>query len=252
MASRVTERRLALSAFVLLAVAFVAWPEIDLAVAARFYQNDWAWLLPRESPLIAWPYQAVPVVGRLLIGLLLLLWLASYLPRYAVLRPQRLLFAFFLAGALAGPVLLVDAGLKNHLGRARPAQIEVFGGSQSFTPAFVPSTQCERNCSFVSGHVATSAFVVMILGWLGSPRIRQRWLLASLGAAAYMGLVRMAMGGHFLSDCLFAWFATYFSLDLVEWLFARIAWLGKARQAFVVSARVAGERCGLAPGMAGR
>lgn len=251
MASRVTERRVALSAFVLLAIVFVAWPEIDLAVAARFHENDWAWLLPRESPLIAWPYQAVPVVGRLLVGLLLLGWLASCLPRCS-LRPQRLLFAFLLAGALAGPALVVDAGLKNHLGRARPAQIEAFGGSQQFTPAFVPSTQCERNCSFVSGHVATTAFVVMILGWLGSPRIRQRWLLASLGAAAYMSLVRMAMGGHFLSDCLFAWFATYFSLDLVEWLFVRIAWLGMARQAFVDSARVAAERCGLAPGMASR
>lgn len=252
MLSRATERRLVLSTFAVLAVVFVAWPEIDLAVAARFYQNDWAWLLPRESPLIAWPYQAVPVVGRLLLGVLLLLGLASGLPSCRVLRPQRLLFAFFLAGALAGPVLLVDAGLKNHLGRARPAQIEAFGGSQQFTPAFVPSRQCARNCSFVSGHVATTAFVVMMFGWLGSPRLRQRWLLASLGAAAGMSLVRMATGGHFLSDCLFAWFAAYFGLDLAEWLFARIAWLGRARQAFVEAARVAAEYCGLAPRLAGR
>ena len=92
----------------------------------------------------------------------------------------------------------------------------------------------------------------MVFGWLGSPRIRRRWLGVSLAVAAYVGLIRMAVGGHFLSDCLFAWFATYFSLDLVEWLFVRIAWLGMARQAFVDSARVAAERCGLAPGMASR
>lgn len=244
MDSRATERRLALSVFAILAVVFVVWPEIDLAVAARFHANDWAWLFPRDSLLITWPYQAVPVLGRLLIGLLLAMLVASFVPRWTALRPQRLLFAFLLSGAVLGPVLVVDAGLKNHFGRARPAQVEAFGGSQVFTPAFMPSNQCERNCSFVSGHVATAAFV-MVFGWLGSPRIRRRWLVVSLAVAAYVGLIRMAVGGHFLSDCLFAWFATYFSLDLVEWLFARIAWLTRAREAFVASAGVAAVRLGL-------
>src|SRR5574343_1517475 len=246
MDSRVTERRLALAAFALLAVVFVVWPEIDLAVAALFRQNDWAWLLPRESPLIDWPYKAVPTLGRLLVAGLFGLWLASFAPGWRALRRQRLLFAFLLVGALAGPVLVVDAGLKNHFGRARPAQTEVLGGSLAFTPAFVVSDQCERNCSFVSGHVATTAFV-MIFGWLGSARTRRRWLLFSLAAASYMGLIRMAVGGHFLSDCLFAWFAIYFSLDAVEWLFARIAWLGRARAAFVAPAGAAAQRVRLVP-----
>src|SRR5574343_62806 len=76
MDSRATERRLALSVFAILAVVFVVWPEIDLAVAARFHANDWAWLFPRDSLLITWPYQAVPVLGRLLIGLLLAMLVA--------------------------------------------------------------------------------------------------------------------------------------------------------------------------------
>lgn len=207
------------------------------------------WRVWAISPLLAWPYQAVMGFGRLVVGLLLVMWLASFVPRWTALRRQRLLFAFLLAGAILWPVLLVDAGLKNYLGRARPAQVEAFGGSQVFTPAFMPSNQCERNCSFVSGHVATAAFV-MVFGWLGSPRIRRRWLGVSLAVAAYVGLIRMAVGGHFLSDCLFAWFATYFSLDLVEWLFARIAWLARAREAFVVSASVAALRIGLATRLA--
>lgn len=246
MVSRVTELRAAVAAFFLLAVAFMVWPEIDLAVAANFHQNDWAWLLPRDSLLVEWPYKGLPYAGRLLVLLFLFLLLATFFKRFSAFRAQRLLFAFLLSGALVGPALIVDAGLKNHIGRARPAQVEEFGGMLRFTPAFMPSNQCDHNCSFVSGHVATTAFV-MIFGWLGSPRIRHRWLALSLAAAAYMSFIRMSAGGHFLSDCLFAWFSTYFSLWLVEWCFARIACLGQVRAAFVVTAGYAGTI--VAPGL---
>jgi membrane-associated PAP2 superfamily phosphatase len=235
MNSRVTEVRHALAAFVLLALLFVAWPELDLAVASVFYRNEWSWLVDRGSPLIDWPYRALPYFGRALIGLLLVLWLATFVRRWANLRRLRLLFSFFLLGALVGPALIVDAGLKNHLGRARPAQTELFGGTQAFTPAFVISDQCDKNCSFVSGHVATTAFL-MAAGWLGSPRIRRRWLVISMLAAGYMGIVRMSVGGHFLSDCLFAWFATYFGLWLVHLAFARLYWLEAVRDVFVAVA----------------
>lgn len=235
MDSRVTELRWVFVTFALLAVIFVAWPTLDLAVAAHFQQNGWAWLLSPEHPLIALPYQGLPHFGRLLVTVFLVLWLVSFVPRLAWFRAQRLLFAFLLVGAVVGPILVVDAGLKNHVGRARPAQTETFGGQLAFTPAFAISDQCRRNCSFVSGHVATTAFI-MVFGWLGSPRLRRRWLLASLAAAAYMSLVRMSVGGHFLSDCLFAWFATYFSLWLVECVFARAAWLERGRSGFAATA----------------
>lgn len=251
MSSRVTELRRALIAFALLACAFAIRPDIDLAVAAQFHQNGWAWLLAPDSPLVAWPYQALPHFGRLLVAVFLALWLASFVRRFAWLRAQRLLFVFLLAGAVVGPVLVVDAGLKNHVGRARPAQTEAFGGSLAFTPAFAISDQCRRNCSFVSGHVATTAFI-MVFGWLGSPRLRRRWLLASLAAAAYMSLIRMSVGGHFLSDCLFAWFATYFSLWLVEFAFARAAWLDWVRGSFVAVAGFAAARVARPGGWRGR
>lgn len=246
MDSRIIELRWASIAFAVLAFAFAAWPEIDLAVAALFHQNGWAWLLAPDSPLVAWPYQGLPYFGRLLIAVFLALWLASFVRRFAWLRAQRLLFVFLLAGAVVGPVLVVDAGLKNHFGRARPAQTEAFGGNLAFTPAFTISDQCRRNCSFVSGHVATTAFI-MVFGWLGSPHLRRRWLLASLVAAAYMSLIRMSVGGHFLSDCLFAWFATYYCLWLVESAFARAAWLDWVRTAFIASAGFAAASLADAP-----
>ena len=57
-----------------------------------------------------------------------------------------------------GAGLVVNGILKDDFGRARPRDIEAFGGSSQFTPAFVVSHECDRNCSFSSGDGA-GAFV---------------------------------------------------------------------------------------------
>ena len=225
MTSRATELRVALFAFGLLAGLFVALPQIDLWASGLFYR-DGAWLLARDSVWLALPYHGLPRLGQgLLIALTagLLLSFSKRLPR---LQAHRTGIAFLLAAALLGPVLLVDATLKEHSGRTRPVNTTQFGGSKQFTPAFIPADQCEKNCSFVSGHVATAAFV-MAFGWLGTPAVRRRWLMIGLASAGFFALVRMLPGGHFLSDCIFAWFATYFSLWATEWLFRRLGWLPK-------------------------
>jgi membrane-associated PAP2 superfamily phosphatase len=222
--SRATEFRFALLAFGLLAVLFIAWPQIDLAASGLFYRGGGQWALERTSRWLFLPYRGLPRIGQALIVVLLALWLLSYVRRFPKLRARRVLVGFVLVSGLLGPVLLVDATLKEHSGRARPERIEQFGGIRQFTPAFVVADQCEKNCSFVSGHVATASFI-MAFGWLGAPAVRRRWLLASIGFGAFMALTRMAPGGHFLSDTIFAWFATYFSLWLTEWLFRRLGWL---------------------------
>ena len=222
--SRVTEFRLALIAFGLLAGLFIALPQIDLAASQLFYRGQGRWALNREDLWLAIPYRGLPWLGQGLLLALALLWLGSFVPRLNKLKPRRVLFGFLLAGALLGPILLVDATLKEHSGRTRPVNIEQFGGSKQFTPAFIPADQCQQNCSFVSGHVATASFI-MAFGWLGAPAVRRRWLLASIAFGGLFAVVRMVPGGHFLSDTIFAWFATYFSLWVTEWLFRRLGWL---------------------------
>ncbi len=224
MTSRATELRLALVVFGLLGMLFVAFPQIDLSVSGLFYRGDGQWVLHRTSSWLYLPYKGLPRAGQALIALLLLLLLLSFVRRFPALKARRAVLGFLLAGGLLGPVLLVDATLKEHSGRARPVKVEQFAGTQKFTPAFIPADQCQANCSFVSGHVATAAFI-MAFGWLGAPAVRRRWLLASIGFAALLALARMAPGGHFLSDTIFAWFATYFSLWLTEWIFRRLKWL---------------------------
>lgn len=226
--SRATELRIALITFGLLAGLFIAFPQIDLAASGLFYRGGGLWALNREDLWLAIPYRGLPRLGQGLLVGLLILWLLGFSRRFPKLQARRITFGFLLAAALAGPILLVDATLKEHSGRTRPVNIEQFGGSRQFTPAFIPADQCEQNCSFVSGHVATASFI-MAFGWLGAPAVRRRWLLASLAFGGLFALVRMVPGGHFLSDTIFAWFATYFSLWATEWLFRRVGWLPLAR-----------------------
>ena len=224
MASRATELRIALAVFGALAVLFVAFPQLDLAASGLFYRGNGQWALNREDLWLLIPYRGLPRLGQGLLVALLALWLLSFWPRLNKLRARRVAIGFLLASALLGPILVVDATLKEHSGRTRPVNIEQFGGTRQFTPAFIPADQCDKNCSFVSGHVATASFI-MAFGWLGAPAIRRRWLIASLACGGLFALVRMVPGGHFLSDTIFAWFATYFSLWATEWAFRKLGWL---------------------------
>jgi lipid A 4'-phosphatase len=227
MTSRATELRIALAVFGLLAVLFIAFPQIDLAASGLFYQGDGKWLLSRDSAWLVLPYWGLPRLGQALLVALIALLLLSFWQRFPKLKARRAAIGFLLVGGLLGPVLLVDATLKEHSGRTRPVNTVNFGGSKQFTPAFIPADQCQKNCSFVSGHVATASFI-LAFGWLGAPAVRRRWLLASIAFGGVFALVRMVPGGHFLSDTIFAWFATYFSLWLTEWLFRRFGWLPEA------------------------
>ena len=224
MASRATELRIALAVFGALAVLFVAFPQLDLAASGLFYRGNGQWALNREDLWLLIPYRGLPRLGQGLLVALLALWLLSFWPRLNKLRARRVAIGFLLASALLGPILVVDATLKEHSGRTRPVNIEQFGGTKQFTQAFIPADQCDKNCSFVSGHVATASFI-MAFGWLGAPAIRRRWLIASLACGGLFALVRMVPGGHFLSDTIFAWFATYVSLWATEWAFRRLGWL---------------------------
>ncbi|MBP5998056.1 MAG: phosphatase PAP2 family protein [Azonexus sp.] len=210
--------------FGLLAVLFVAFPQFDLAASGLFYRGAGQWMANNESWWLKIPYRGLPRVGQGLLVVLLVLLLLSFWKRFPGLRARRAVIGFMLVGGLLGPILLVDATLKEHSGRTRPVNTVDFGGSKQFTPAFIPADQCARNCSFVSGHVATASFI-MAFGWLGAPAVRRRWLLASIAFGGLFALVRMVPGGHFLSDTIFAWFATYFSLWLTEWLFRKLGWL---------------------------
>ncbi len=203
-----------LALFLVAAIVFMRWPEIDLA-AARFFFRDGRWI-GSEQPGVEGFRRLLSVIVFTLPAAAVAMWLLGRLMG----KPGGGRAALVLVLALAlGPGLIVNAGLKEYWGRARPSQIVEFGRDRVFTPVLVPTDQCRRNCSFASGEVAM-AFGLATLGLLVR---RRRWLamLPGLGLGTGMAVARMSAGGHFLSDAIFAGLIASATGLVVYWIVYR-------------------------------
>ncbi|BBB24782.1 phosphatase PAP2 family protein [Amphritea japonica] len=193
--------------FLICVALLVSFPQIDLFVTGLFYDPQTEQFFLKHNPFFKFIYWVFAVIH---IPLLLGLMAAGLLIKYKKLNLQRYKkwsITFLLLALIIGPGLLVNTVLKdNSIGRARPVQVENFGGTKQFTPAFIYSGECKRNCSFVSGHAAMG-FYFMILGWLfASPRAF--WAGCIVGVV--LSFTRIIQGGHFFSDTVFAFWAVYF------------------------------------------
>jgi lipid A 4'-phosphatase len=191
-----------LAALVAASALFLAVPELDLAAARAFYDPQSGWVgqdvaaIEVFRSLVAWAAGLVPAAA-------VALWLVSLLRRDGRAHARGLAALYLVLCLAVGPGLIAHVILKDHWGRARPSQIVEFGRDKEFTPAPLIADQCRRNCSFVSGEVAT-AFNFLALAWLASGRWRAVAVAGSLALGLAMSLARLSAGGHFLSDAVFA------------------------------------------------
>ena len=188
-----------LGAFVALALVPTIWTAVDLQAAGWFIGPA-----PQLEAAGWWWVELinlyVPAVFRTLVLLALVGWLVACFTPFG--KRWRLQLGFVvLAGAL-GPGLLVNSGFKENWQRARPYQVQPFGGTQQFTRATVMTDQCNNNCSFVSGHVACGIFFVSLM--LVQRRRALAWATSGVLAGLVIGFARMADGAHWLSDVLWA------------------------------------------------
>ena len=197
-------------------LVFALFPNLDLQVASWFYEPDtgFHW---RQLPPVLLSYELFKArsVGWVVVAPLA--YLAYAMTRRIPVPAKRNAALFLLAMIVAGPVLLVNSGLKDHWGRARPAQVTQFGGDRSYSPPLHPAAQCDRNCSFVSGHAA-AGFALIGLYWTTR---RRRWLVAGIVLGSLVGLGRMIQGGHFFSDIVFSFWAVYLSASVLASLMLR-------------------------------
>jgi membrane-associated PAP2 superfamily phosphatase len=146
-------------------------------------------------------------------------------------RLDRKTLIFLIAAFALGPGLIVNTGLKDHWGRARPAQVTEFGGARQYTAAPLPAAQCERNCAFVSGHAALGFSLVSFAFLLPFGWRRKTAIAAALGFGALVGLCRIAAGRHFLSDVVYAGLITFAtSWLLYQWIVVRDVFAGPMAQ----------------------
>lgn len=211
-----------------LAWIFTAWPQLDLWASGQFHDANGEFIGDHYA-FVRFLYHGIPWSGKLyaLAGVAVIV-VSRWRPHPIGVRWSRRLVALAWVSIL-GSGLVVNAGLKEYWGRARPVQVTQFGGSRHFSPALTPTDQCAHNCSFVSGH-ATSGYILMAVGLMGSVATRRRWLWIGLAWGAVVSLARIAEGGHFLSDTLFAGLAVWASGWLIREAWLRLVALRRRRR----------------------
>lgn len=182
-----------------LALLPTAWIALDLQAAALFLGPN------AHNAVFRWWWVElinlyVPAAFRVLLLVAVGGWLWATFS--STKKNWRLPLAFIvLAGAL-GPGLVVNLGFKDTWQRARPYQVQEFGGTQQFTRATVVADQCDSNCSFVSGHVACGFFLASLM--LIDRKRRVLWGIVGVLSGLTIGFSRMSDGAHWLSDVLWA------------------------------------------------
>lgn len=194
--------------FGIIGVIFLLYPELDILTSSLFYDG----VFHKEYLPYMIVFDGVRVITFLsTVALLILLTLTFWGKTFKNFTRKNLIF--LILALILGPGLMVNAVLKDTWGRARPLQIQEFGGKAMHTPPFIISKANKRNGSFVCGHAAVG-FAFVALGFVFRRREKEIFY-ASLLTGSFIGLVRMAQGGHFLSDVIFSFFFTYITIRLL-------------------------------------
>ncbi|WP_072395378.1 phosphatase PAP2 family protein [Hyphomicrobium sp. CS1GBMeth3] len=191
-----------------LAAILIANPDIDLAISQAARE---ACSVPATVPGRPWcPTDAMDFARRIFMAIFALVSIAAVITALRVVVARRKWIGleqarcgFLIAVLVMGPGVVANLVLKDNLGRARPRDVIEFGGDKAFTPALVPSEECPRNCSFISGE-ASSMFAAFFALALVLPQYRRGLLAAGVLVGLLAGAVRILQGAHFFSDVLFA------------------------------------------------
>ncbi|MCW2307204.1 phosphatase PAP2 family protein [Rhodobium gokarnense] len=189
-----------------LSLFFNVFPDVDIAVSGVFYEPGVGFPLHHDpflrrlrdlNPFLSW------LLGLSAAAALLAWMLVERLRRHIDIRAP----VFVLTSMALAPGLLVNVMLKGNWGRARPKNVDVFGGDHPFSPVWEIVDYCHTNCSFTSGEASTAAFLLVVV--FLAPACWRLPATATVGAlAAALSINRVAFGAHFLSDVLLSWTLT--------------------------------------------
>jgi lipid A 4'-phosphatase len=206
---------IALALALVIGLLFGIYPELDLKLAALFYdpvtrsfplKSHWLAAIARDGAMwVAWGI-ALPSLVALVVKFI---------------RPDRPLLisgrtiAFLLLTLALSAGVLTNFTFKSYWGRPRPVVVTEFGGDLPFVPWWDPRGGCGRNCSFFSGEGAT-AFWTLAPAALTPPAVRP----VAYAVATLFGLttsvLRMSFGGHFFTDVAAAGLVTFFVIWLAH------------------------------------
>jgi lipid A 4'-phosphatase len=195
---------------------FAIWPELDLA-GARYFYHDGGFF--GRNSFERFGRDLFRVTPFVVLAAYAALWLAKRLGVTLRWAPSGRAMIFLIATMIIGPGLIVNLGLKDHWHRPRPVQTQDFNGPSPFMPWYDDDGDCKKNCSFVSGEAATGFWMAAPASVLPPP-----WRAPATVAAFAFGfgasLLRLAFGGHYLSDVLLGGLVTLIVIEIVR----RVIW----------------------------
>lgn len=202
--------RIILLAFLVSALLLVVFPEVDLRISrlffdGRFYLADAGWTSLMQQIASCFVVLSMAAVFTVYFVNKLLkqnLWGVD---------ARRVLYLILVLALGAG--LIVNVAFKDNFGRARPRNIEEFGGTERFTPAFVIAQGCQRNCSFSSGDGAAAFFSLALTMTLSR---RRMVVAAAVGFGFLVSFARIAVGAHFFSDTVVSFFVMWIVADALH------------------------------------
>lgn len=199
----------------ILCLVFIFYPELDLIVA-KLPHNPHKGFPPKKEGILGIIYYGTYALVISSFVIFSSLYIYQLYTGNEFNSINRRFIIFFLLSIILAPGLVVNVIIKNHSGRARPGHIAEFGGPKHFTQPLMITNQCEKNCSFVSGHAA-SGFALMAFAFVFK---RRKYIFMTLGITVglVIGTVRIIQGGHFLSDILFAGVITYMVIALLHYV----------------------------------
>jgi lipid A 4'-phosphatase len=186
----------------LAATALLALTGADLNISTLFFRaNGWP---IGDSP----PWRQFYLYGYYPAYILGTAALSLYLASFA--KPNLIHFrkgaAFMVILLALGPGLMVNSVFKDHWGRQRPRDITQFGGTKLFHQPWERGG-AGNGKSFPSGHGAAAFYLAMPYFALRrrKPRLAKQIFSAGMIYGVLMGVARIAQGGHYASDILWAW-----------------------------------------------
>ena len=222
---------IALALSLIIGLLFGIFPELDLKLAALFFDaasksfplklNALAAFARDAAMWIAWAF-VLPAIVALIVKFV---------------RPDRPLLVrgrtvvFLLVTMLLSAGILTNLTFKSFWGRPRPVVVTQFNGPQEFVAWWDPRGTCARNCSFFSGEGAT-AFWTFAPAALTPPQWRPLAYAAATLFGTATSVLRMAFGGHFFTDVAIAGLVTF----LVIWF--AYAWIYRWSSTRLSDARI--------------
>ena len=198
-----------LGCFLMSALVLLAFPDIDIGISRMFFgqgfhlKDSWWYSLVRDGLTYLLCLSMIAILG---------IYVFNRLSKRDICRINGRKVSYLFLVLILGAGLVVNVIFKDNFGRARPRDIEEFGGSKQFTPAFVVSDQCDTNCSFSSGEGAAGFFSLALALALSR---RRAVLLAALGVGGLVSFLRVASGAHFFSDTVVSFFVMLIFTDVL-------------------------------------